>query len=43
MWWDVDIPDCVPEMFREQFEREEHEAELRWKQQEYYDANQKNG
>jgi len=35
------IPNCVPEYFREKFEREEHEAELRWERQEHYNANQK--
>lgn len=33
------IPNCVPEYFREKFEREEHEAELRWKLTEHYNAN----
>ena len=37
--YDYGIPNCVPEYFREQFEREEHEAELRWQRQEHYNAN----
>ena len=38
---DVGIPNCVPEYFREQFEKEEHEAQLRWERMEHYKANQK--
>ena len=34
------IPNCVPEYFREQFEREEHEAELLLERQNHYNANQ---
>lgn len=44
MWWKFSndgIPNCVPEYFREQFEREKHEAELRWEQQKHYNANKK--
>lgn len=41
-FYDYDnIPNCVPEMFREQFEREAREAELRWERAEHYNANQK--
>ena len=36
---DVGLPNCVPEYFREQFEREEHEAELRWERTEHYNTN----
>lgn len=42
MWRDFSndgIPNCVPEYYRELFEREEHEAELCWEQQEHYNAN----
>lgn len=35
------IPNCVPEYYRDLFEREEHEAELRWEQQEHYNANKR--
>ncbi len=35
------IPNCVPEYFREKFEREEHEAVLCWERQAHYNANQK--
>ncbi len=35
------IPNCVPEYFREKFEREEHETQLRWERQEHYIANRK--
>lgn len=44
MWWnfpDTGIPNCVPEMFREQFEREEREAQLNWERMEHYKANKK--
>ena len=37
--YDYGIPNCVPEYFREKFEREEHEAELQWKRAEHYNAN----
>lgn len=33
------LPNCVPEYFREMFEREEHEAELRWELTDHYNAN----
>lgn len=36
---DVGLPNCVPEYFREQFEREAHEAELRWERTEHYKKN----
>lgn len=36
---DSGLPNCVPEMFREQLEREEREAELRWEREEIYAAN----
>ena len=38
---DTSIPDCVPEWFREQFERDEREAELEWERREHYKENQK--
>lgn len=44
MWRDfpnIGIPNCVPEYFREQFEREEREAQLNWERMEHYKANQK--
>ncbi len=44
MRWDLSdnrIPNCVPEYFREQFEKEEHEAQLYWERMEHYKANQK--
>ncbi len=44
MWWnfpDTGIPDCVPEMFREQFERDAREAELEHNRNEHYKANRK--
>lgn len=44
MRWDLSdncIPNCVPDYFREQFEKEEHEAQLRWERMEHYKANQK--
>ena len=37
---DTSIPDCVPEWFREQFERDEREAELEWERREHYKENQ---
>ena len=37
--YDYGIPNCVPEYFREKFEREEHEAELHEKRKEHYNAN----
>ena len=37
--YDYGIPNCVPEYFREKFEREAHEAELRWQRAEHYNAN----
>ena len=37
--YDYDIPNCVPEYFREKFEREAHEAELHEKLKEHYIAN----
>ncbi|MDE7354458.1 MAG: hypothetical protein K2O06_15615 [Acetatifactor sp.] len=43
MGWDlpdVSIPDCVPEWFRAQFERDEREAELEWERREHYKKNQ---
>lgn len=40
--YDDFIPDCVPEYFREKIEKEQHEAELYWERQEYYDENKKN-
>ncbi len=36
---DIGLPNCVPEYFREQFEREAHEAELRWERTEHYNTN----
>lgn len=39
MFWNINIPNCVPEMFREEFEREAHEAQLRWERKEHYEAN----
>lgn len=33
------IPNCVPEYFREKFEREEQEAALCWERQEHYREN----
>ena len=44
MRWDLpndSIPNCVPEWFREQFEKSEREAELEYERQEYYKKNQK--
>lgn len=37
--YDYGIPNCVPEYFREKFEKEEHEAELQWNRLEHYNAN----
>ena len=44
MRWDlpnVSIPNCVPEWFREQFERDEREAELEHVREMGYEANRK--
>lgn len=44
MVWDlpnVGIPNCVPEWFRERFEKEEREARLEHERQEGYEANRK--
>lgn len=38
---DVGLPNCVPEYFREQFEREEHEAQLYWERMEHYNTNKR--
>ena len=38
---DVGIPNCVSEYFREQFEKEEHEAQCHGERMEHYKANQK--
>lgn len=34
------IPNCVPEYFREEIEKQQHEEELRWERMEHYRANQ---
>ena len=44
MGWDLPntrIPNCVPEYFREQFEKEEREAQLESEREEHYEANRK--
>lgn len=44
MGWDlpnISIPNCVPEWFRERFERDEREAELEYERQKGYEANRK--
>lgn len=38
---DVGLPNCVPEYFREQFEREEHETQLYWERMEHYNTNKR--
>lgn len=43
MRWDlpnVSIPNCVPEWFRERFEKDEREAELEHERREHYKKNQ---
>lgn len=39
--WDMEIPNCVPEYFREQREKYEHGCELKHEMHEHFRANQK--